>query len=102
MNLGGVDDDDEEIEEDEEEEDNEEKDAKEEKEDSFLKQMLKKEKEIEQLRKEKEKPIENSVNKNENLKNIIDIKKIKCESEEGEEDVKGQKEIGEKNYQNIE
>ena len=102
LNLGGVDDDDEEIEEDEDEEDKEEKDDKEEKEDSFLKQMLKKEKEIEQLRKEKEKAIENAVNKNENLKNIIDIKKIKCESEGGEEDVKGQKEIGEKNYQNIE
>ena len=106
LNLGGLDDD-EEIEEDEDEEDiitkedNEEKDDKGEKEDSFLKQMLKREKEIEQLRKEKEKTIENVINKNDNLKNLIDIKKIKCESE-GTEDIQRQKDMGTNNMQNIE
>ena len=45
--------------------------------------MLKREKEIEELRKQKEKDIENALNKNDNLKNIIDIKKIKCESDGG-------------------
>ena len=111
LNLGGADEEEnEELEDDEEEEDKEEKDDKgdkygiEEKEDSFLKQMLKREKEIEQLRKEKEKDIENALNKNENLKNLIDIKKIKCESEGVEEKQENKEKLidNNKNFQNIE
>ena len=111
LNLGGADEEEnEELEDDEEEEDKEEKDDKgdkygiEEKEDSFLKQMLKREKEIEQLRKEKEKDIENALNKNENLKNLIDIKKIKCESEGVEEKQENKEKLidNNKNFENIE
>ena len=86
LNLQDDEEEDEELEEGEEEEDIIHKDDKEEKdnkEDSFLQQMLKREKEIEELRKQKEKDIENALNKNDNLKNIIDIKKIKCESDGG-------------------
>ena len=110
LNLGGADEEEnEELEDDEEEEDKEEKDDKgdkygiEEKEDSFLKQMLKREKEIEQLRKEKEKDIENALNKNENLKNLIDIKKIKCESEGVEEKQENKEKLidNNKNFENI-
>ena len=86
LNLQDDEEEDEELEEGEEEEDIIHKDDKEEKdnkEDSFLQQMLKREKEIEELRKQKEKDIENALNKNDNLKNIIDIKKIECESDGG-------------------
>ena len=91
LNLG---DDAEEDEEDELEEDDDDiigKDNKlgEEKEDSFLQKMLNREKEIEQLRKQKEKDIENVLNKNDNLKNLIDIKKIKSQNELKEEEEGG-------------
>ena len=88
LNLG---EDDEEDEEDELEEDDNDimgKDDKmgEEKEDSFLQKMLNREKEIEELRKQKEKDIENVLSKNDNLKNLIDIKKIKEQDELNEEE----------------
>ena len=78
LNLGGNDDE-EEDEELEDEDDIITKNDKEEKEDSFLHQMLKREKEIEELRKQKEKDIENVINKNENLKNIINMNNKKSE-----------------------
>ena len=85
LNLGGGGDEDEEEEEDELEEEEDNINTKDNnKEDSFLQQMLKKEKEIEQLRKQKEKDIENVLNKNEGLKNFIDIKKIKYETDKEE------------------
>ena len=88
LHLGEDDEEDEEDEIEEEEDDIIEKDNKlgEEKEDSFLQKMLNREKEIEQLRKQKEKDIENVLNKNENLKNLIDIKKIKSQNELNEEE----------------
>ena len=91
LHLGEDDEEDEEDEIEEEEDDIIGKDNKlgEEKEDSFLQKMLNREKEIEQLRKQKEKDIENVLNKNENLKNLIDIKKIKSQNELNEEEERG-------------
>ena len=77
LNLGGNDDEEEEDEEIEEDEENlVTKNDKEEKEDSFLQQMLKREREIEELRKQKENDIQNFLNKNENLKNIVNLNNI--------------------------
>ena len=91
LNLGEDDEEDEDDELEEEEDDIIEKDNKlgEDKEDSFLQKMLNREKEIEQLRKQKEKDIENVLNKNDNLKNLIDIKKIKSQNELNEEEEGG-------------
>ena len=88
LNLGGEEEEDEELEEEDEEQEEEENitkdNLKDDKEDSFLQQMLKREKEIEELRKQKEKDIENVLNKNDNLKKLIDINTIKYGKEENE------------------
>ena len=87
-------DEEEEMEEEEEDDILDKKSSLDEKEDDFLEKMLKKEKELEALRKQKEKDIETVLSNNEDLRKIVDIKNLN--SEENDKDIELSKE--KKNY----
>ena len=85
-NLYNLDNEDEEEEMEEEEDDSYKKSSKDDKEDDdFLEKMLKKDKEIEALRKQKEKDIQSVLNNNDKLKNLIDIKYLNSEENDKKE-----------------
>ena len=87
-------DEEEEMEEEEEDDILDKKSSLDEKDDDFLEKMLKKEKELEALRKQKEKDIETVLSNNEDLRKIVDIKNLN--SEENDKDIELSKE--KKNY----